>query len=611
LGFRTRILALLVLVGVAPILLLGLFADRVSRAELVESAGRDQRRRAVDLARETLAHVLSSADALRLAAGTIPFAELSPAERGEVLRLPFRQLQPLSALVLLDGRGRALAPPVYERGGAGEPAGARPTLGPAELEAFSRHVPLDGALKSGVAVGPLYATAAGAPRVAVAVRVEVPEPAVLAAELALAPVAERLASLRADGGDALLLGRDGSVVGGRAPSGSEAAFARAARDGGASTATVRDGRGVEALATFATVDGLGWGLLVESPAADAFRPADRVRRYTLYWAVVALALTATVGVVFADGLTRPMAKLSRAAEALAEGRHDAPVDVDTSDEIGRFARAFNAMAGEIRRRDAEIRGWNAELHARVEQRTAELREAQEQIERTRRLAAIGTLGAGVAHELNNPLTGIIGLLTVARAEAPAGALRDDVDAALAEARRAAKVVHDLVQATERQRTGTDRSAFALAAPVRSAVERLAPEASARGVRVRLEADPRAPPMHGDPARVEALVVELLRNAVVATPRGGDVAVKVAALSDAAVRVEVADGGPGVPPELRDRIFDPFFTTRSHEGAAGLGLATCHGIAVEHHGKLTLESEEGRGARFAAVFPAAPARPHLT
>jgi len=169
------------------------------------------------------------------------------------------------------------------------------------------------------------------------------------------------------------------------------------------------------LAAAAPVGSLGWVVVVAQREGTALRPATLVRQYTFFWVGVSLILVLVLGALLSRRVTDPVKRLREGVVALGEGRAQA-VEADSDDEIGDLARAFNQMAVEIIGRDEVIRRWNGELQQRVDARDAELKAAQDQILRARRLAALGSLGAGMAHELNNPITAISGITALLRKE---------------------------------------------------------------------------------------------------------------------------------------------------------------------------------------------------
>jgi signal transduction histidine kinase len=367
--------------------------------------------------------------------------------------------------------------------------------------------------------------------------------------------------------------------------------------------------GEDWLATVAAVDQLGWSVLLERRASVALRAVSRVGAYTAFWAAAALALTVALGALLARGLARPIAELSAGARALRDGDYGHTVRVGGEDELGDLAAAFNHMAGEVRRRDGEIRAWNDELSRRVERKTAELRDAADQIARARRLSALGTFAAGAAHELNNPLTAIAGLVTVAQAALPPDhAERETLQDVLSEVRRAAGVVSELRRFAEREAESAG-GPYAPERPVLAAIEDRREALERCGVQIELALDRAVPRIAGSPEQLQELVGRLVDNAATAMPHGGVLTVTLAPIDGDAVKLAVEDTGTGIAAGLRERIFDPFFTTKQG-GGAGLGLSVCHALAEAHHGRLAVESEEGRGSRFTLVLPAAAAAPHL-
>jgi signal transduction histidine kinase len=613
-SFRTRILLALLAVGVAPVAILGSMSYAANRRELIETAGAAQGQAAAEIARECEGFVLNALEHLEAAGGYLPFARLSPREVSDALRIPFEQLPWIDVLVLLSDDGTAVAPPVHDarasRGGTSEP------IGPRELDAFARSVPLATVLASDVAIGaPYRGPRTGAPRVAVATRVAGSPPRVLAAELSLRRVVARLEEVHAAGGAAFLVDASGALVahGGADPTLSHDERQLVAR-GIASlrpeVTIVRRADGLPWLSAFSPVGTFGWGIVLARPEHTALRAARRARAFTFFWAGAALVLAVGLGLVLARGVSVPVARLSEAARAVTEGRYDEELSLPRSDELGALAAAFGHMTREVKRRDEEIRRWNEELARRVEARTSELRIAQDQIARARRLAAIGSLGAGVAHEINNPMTAVVGLVSVARKNVGPDT-RDGqlLGTALEQATRVSRIVDDLRRLAEQQRLDGGIQ-FPLVAAVQASVEAHLAAAERGGVRLRTDLEEGLAPIQGDPVQIQDLVGHLLRNAIAASPEGGEVRVSVAGVDGGALKVSVADDGRGIPAAVRERIFDPFFTSKERGAGVGLGLTLSSCIVEAHHGKLHVESEEGKGSTFTVVLPAAAAQAHL-
>jgi two-component system NtrC family sensor kinase len=611
---RWKIWAAMAAAGVVPLLLLGTLSFRSSRAELTSAVSRLQAQTAAELAQGCERVVEAGAAHLALTAGYVPWSRLSRDELAAVLAIPYRQLRDVAALALLDARGDAVVPPLFEPRPERRPelAGREP-MDESELDLFGQSIPLEAALESGVAIGPPHRPKGRGPRVAVASRL--PDGRVLAAELSLADLQRRLDLLALQGQAAYLLDAAGALVarGGAAAAPldpEELALAVDGRQAGQPIVRSIARQGAPWLAAYAPLSRLGWGVVVAQPVEAAFRGAERVRDFTLLWAGLAIALTLALGALLARGLSRPIAALSQAAAAAARGDYR-PVESGRSrGELAELAGAFNHMIEEIQHRDAAIREFNAELQERVEERTAELRQAQEQILRTRRLTALGSLGAGMAHELNNPLTALLGHLMLARrslpGDSPAACSLSEVDA---QAKRMARIIQDLRQFTSHEQASAGQR-FAVARPVRAALDSLAEPLEASGVKLAEVLPEPSPVVQGDPAQIEHLVAHLLRNALNAMPKGGALEVGARSVEGDAVKLWVKDSGRGIPPELRERIFDPFFSTKDSPGQVGLGLSLCHAIAEAHHGSITVESAVGGGSTFTVVLPAAASESHL-
>jgi signal transduction histidine kinase len=325
---------------------------------------------------------------------------------------------------------------------------------------------------------------------------------------------------------------------------------------------------------------------------------------------MALAATGVLGFVLARGVSQPVARLSEGVAALADGRYGERVSEEGRDELGLLARSFNHMASELQRRDAELRRWSEELQQRVDERTRQLREAQDQIARTRRLAALGSFSAGLAHELNNPLTGILGLLSLACEEVPEGTpLRESLEMSLEQSRRMCSIIRQLRQMTEQERSGAGRP-LNPAQPVRAALDEVDSELRSRGITLTCALNEPIPQVLGDAEQLQSVVSHLLRNAVTAMPAGGTLSVGLGTVEGDAVCLSVKDTGKGIPESLRERIFDPFFTTKDEPGRIGLGLSVAHGIVEAHHGRIRVESAEGRGTTITVILPAVGAEAHL-
>jgi len=250
------------------------------------------------------------------------------------------------------------------------------------------------------------------------------------------------------------------------------------------------------------------------------------------------------------------------------------------DEFSRLAVAFNHMLGEI-----VIR--------------------QEQLVQSGKMAAVGTLTSGIAHELNNPLNNIG--LTVEAMSDDFDSYTDDekrrmLDQIYTQVERAGSTVRNLLDFTRK-----DRSAFTaldVSDAIHSAVRLVGNEAMLAGVGWAMDLDGELPRVRANPHDLQQVFVNLFLNAIQAMPKGGELGVTAHPEADGFVRVDVSDTGVGIPAEHLEDIFDPFFTTKKPGEGTGLGLSVTRGILEKHEGRIVVESEPGRGTRFSVYLPMA-------
>ncbi|MEM6294205.1 MAG: ATP-binding protein [Myxococcota bacterium] len=234
------------------------------------------------------------------------------------------------------------------------------------------------------------------------------------------------------------------------------------------------------------------------------------------------------------------------------------------------------------------------------------RALESQILRSQKLAAVGLLAAGIAHEINNPLSGVVGYsrLLLER-DLPAG-VREKVEKISQSGDRCRKIVEGVLLFS-RQRDGGERSPIDLRALIDRVVGIGEYQWKMHNVRVLRERNDDAV-VHADPDQLEQVALNLLSNAVDAMPRGGTMRISLAREGDD-VRFTVADEGHGIPDEVLPRIFDPFFSTKEIGKGTGLGLAISYGIVQDHGGDIVVESHAGAGARFTVVLPVRAPDPH--
>jgi len=305
---------------------------------------------------------------------------------------------------------------------------------------------------------------------------------------------------------------------------------------------------------------------------------------------------------------RPLAKLRTGTEHLAKGELGYQIRVKSQfDEVGQLAASFNRMSSELLAARREVTDWAHTLEERVAQKTSELQQAQEQMLRVERMVAIGKLAAVVAHEINNPLAGILTYAKLIRRWLERGITTeerkkeacDSLDLIASESRRCGELVKNLLMFSRKTPMNIEKN------DLNSILERslllVQHKAEIQAVNVVTDLERALPAILCDAAQIEQVVLALILNALDAMPHGGNLWVSTRRLGPD-VEIQVRDDGSGIPPEIMPRIFEPFTTTKEVGKGTGLGLAIAKGITERHGGRIELQSELGVGTTFRVFIP---------
>lgn len=317
-------------------------------------------------------------------------------------------------------------------------------------------------------------------------------------------------------------------------------------------------------------------------------------RFGILVAIAGLAVVCVGTIVLVRLVARPIERLLRAADRLgAAGPGELPPLGDGAGGLSSAAVAFERVAGALGEERARLAGKVQELTAA----NAELAQARESLLRTERLATVGRLAAGLAHEVGNPLGAIAGYAELARSRTPAGAPRELVESIERIAAAAARIdgtVRDLLDFA--RPASTPPQPVALPDLLATTVDLARAQARFRGANVVLDLPPDLPEVMGTERHLSQVFLNLLLNAGDAVEVPGHVALRARAEGRWVV-VEVEDDGPGIPAADLSRVFDPFFTTKEVGHGTGLGLAVCHGIVSSLGGEIAASNGSLGGARF--------------
>ncbi len=297
-------------------------------------------------------------------------------------------------------------------------------------------------------------------------------------------------------------------------------------------------------------------------------------------------------------------------EAICHGTYDGPLDVKTGDEFEELAVAVHRMADRLQASRTELESLNTELTNRVEEKTAEITRQMRKLELSERLATLGKVASGIAHEINNPLSIILNRIECMEADAAQSTIPDEVARDLvtirSQAERISRVTRSIL--TFSRGTVSMLKPLDLNCVARTCVAMAGERVAALSVRIDADLAPELPPVMGDRDRLETVLLNVLNNAIDAVIACGDhgvVTVRTAWMQlngDEWVRVSVSDNGAGVPAGIVDRIFDPFFTTKPAGQGTGLGLFLSYGIVSDHRGRIEVRNDTV-GAVFDVYLPA--------
>ncbi len=323
---------------------------------------------------------------------------------------------------------------------------------------------------------------------------------------------------------------------------------------------------------------------IRVPTSVVYMTARDLFSNLMIGALLLFALAALASLLFARRLTRPLENLSNAAQKVGKGHFEVTVTSESDDEIGALSQSFNQMTNELRERESKLEHANAALI------------------QSEKLAAFGQLGAGIAHEVKNPLAGILGYaqLTLRKLE-PDSPFRKNLDVIEKETRRCTDIISNLLKFARQESTET--KATNINEVVDAALTIVDHQLSINNVKITRELDPKIPEFPASANQLQQVIMNFAINAQQAMgEQGGNLTVRTHQNDEGAIVVEVEDDGPGIPKEIRGSIFDPFFTTKPAGQGTGLGLSVTYGIVRDHGGDIRIEDPPGGGTRFVVTLP---------
>ncbi len=323
---------------------------------------------------------------------------------------------------------------------------------------------------------------------------------------------------------------------------------------------------------------------VQIPKAAAYLAARELLNNLIIVSLALLIMSVIVSLFGARLITQPLVRLSGATRVVAKGQYDIQLESSSRDEIDDLAQSFNQMASELDSREKALKG------------------AQAALVQSEKMAAFGQLGAGIAHEIKNPLAGILGLtqLSLRKLEGDSP-LAKNLNIIEKETNRCTTIIQNLLRFARQEKVAFEQ--VEINRVVADAVAIVEHQLEMNRVRLKKNLAAEIPSVPGNANQIQQVLINLMINAQQAMEgRAGEVSVTTSNHNSNHVQIQVRDTGPGIPADIQAKIFEPFFTTKDVGKGTGLGLSVSYGIIRDHGGDIQVKSAMGKGTAFNISLP---------
>jgi two-component system NtrC family sensor kinase len=335
---------------------------------------------------------------------------------------------------------------------------------------------------------------------------------------------------------------------------------------------------------------------------------DTIKQQSVAIAVFVLMFLGVISIALCSILWKlvsiPVTMLVEGMQRVAAGDLDYKVTVNTRDEMGELAQSFNAMTEQLSRAKGELIAWGTMLEKRVEEKTEMIKEAQAQLIQSEKLASLGRMAAGVAHEINNPLTGVVTFGHLLLSALPADSQeKKDVEVIIEQANRCSNIIKGLLGFS--RATSTEKAEVNINELLKGTLHIVNHKADFFNIQIITILDESLPPVWAGGPQLEQVFLNMIMNAADAMEGNGTLTISTRRVMDnerAFAEIEFSDTGHGISEENMPKIFEPFFTTKPVGKGTGLGLAVSHGIIENHGGTISVKSEVKKGTSFFIRLP---------
>ncbi len=341
-------------------------------------------------------------------------------------------------------------------------------------------------------------------------------------------------------------------------------------------------------------------------------------RHTAFFLSLVISILAIIILtLFVRVIISPIKRMVDATTLISQGNLDQQLNISRNDEIGKLAKAFDTMVDSLKLSRSEIENYNKTLEEKIIDRTVELEDAQAQLIQSEKLGAIGQLAAGVAHELNNPLGGILGyaqftLEKLKKRDVDSTTQKDlnsytkyltDIEK---QARRCKNIVQNLLRFS-RSSKNTEFADVDINSVIQDTCTFVEHQLHMNQMTLKINLDDNLPNIQANAGQLQQVFTNLIINAMHASQTDSEIEVRTRFSPplgefDGAIEISCIDTGSGIASENLKKIFEPFFTTKDVGKGTGLGLSVSYGIIKEHGGEIKVDSEMGKGTNFTIIIP---------
>jgi len=326
---------------------------------------------------------------------------------------------------------------------------------------------------------------------------------------------------------------------------------------------------------------------------------------TVYVLAFLFVISVVLCLILWNLVSTPVSMLAKGMERVAGGDLDYTINIKRKDEMGELANAFNAMTSDLKKAKDELMEWGNTLEKKVQEKTETIHRAQAQLVHSEKLASLGRMAAGVAHEINSPLTGIVTFGHLLQKKFPPGTQeREDIEVIIDQANRCSTIIKGLLGFA--RASAAEKALTNVNDVLHSSMNIVRNKADFFDIKLITDFDPALLRVKADSSQLQQVFLNMIVNAADAMEGKGTLTVTTRNISENNqdfIEVVFRDTGPGIPQDNLEKLFEPFFTTKPVGKGTGLGLAVSHGIIQDHGGKIAVRTKLNEGSSFIIKLPA--------